>query len=284
MTYPLLELGGQGPLVHLAPANGFPPATYRAALAPVLAGHRVVNLPPRAMWFPVPPPPGAPGGWEGLADDLLAGLTAHALPPLVAIGHSFGAVATLIAAARAPERFRALALLDPTIVTPPIMDQLREQKRRGEPAIRPLAQGARKRRDRFDSPGEAFDYWREKPLFRDWSDEAVRVYAEAMLRPLPGGGYTLAWSPLWEAWYYESFHTETWSEVARLPNTLPVLVVGGERSDTFLPEARALLADALPWGTHRVLSGHGHLFPQSAPEATGRMLSEWLSGLALPPR
>jgi pimeloyl-ACP methyl ester carboxylesterase len=284
MPPPLLDLGGRGPLVHLAPANGFPPATYLPALTPILPRHRVVCLPPRAMWFPTPPVPDAPGEWDGLADDLLAGIEAHGLPPLLAIGHSFGAVATVIAAARAPARFRALALLDPTIFIPPVLDQIREQKRRGELASRPLAQGARKRRDRFESAQEAFAYWREKALFRDWSDDAVRRYAAAMLRPAPDGGFTLSWSPLWEAWYYESIHTETWSALARLPDTLPILVIGGERSDTFLPEARALLAGALPRGTHRVLPGHGHLFPHSAPEETGRMLSEWLSGLALPPR
>src|SRR5688572_21044160 len=89
MEHPLLELGGHGALLHLAPANGFPPATYLPALTPVLATHQVVSLPPRAMW-PGNPPPGAPGSWTELADDLLEGLSRHQLPPVIAVGHSFG--------------------------------------------------------------------------------------------------------------------------------------------------------------------------------------------------
>ena len=87
MTHPLIDLGGKGPLVHLAPANGFPPETYRAALGPVLARHRVVSLPPRAMWADEGSPPEAPGSWSTLADDLLAGMREHHLPPVIGVGH-----------------------------------------------------------------------------------------------------------------------------------------------------------------------------------------------------
>src|ERR1051326_6424365 len=74
MAYPLFDLGGSGPMVLLAPANGFPPETYTSALEPLLAGHRVVSLPPRAMWPDAGMPPERPGSWTELADDLLEGM------------------------------------------------------------------------------------------------------------------------------------------------------------------------------------------------------------------
>lgn len=284
MIHPLLELGGRGPLVHLAPANGFPPATYLPALMPVLEEHRVVSLPPRAMWPGIEPPPEAPGSWESLADDFLTGLRRHGLAPVIAVGHSFGAVASLLAAVRERSRFRALALLDPVIGPPAFMQEYREKRERGEMEFRPLAQGARKRRSRFATGADAFEYWRSKPLFADWSDDAVWRYTGAMLRPLPAGGFTLVWSPEWEAHYYESFYPDTWDEIARLDPSLPILVVGGGTSDTLLPEAVALLRERLPWATHVTIPGRGHLFPQSAPAETGRILTSWLSGLAPLPR
>src|ERR1041384_7174599 len=220
MAYPLFDLGGTGPLVHLAPANGFPPETYTSALEPLLPHHRVVSLPPRAMWSDAGPAPEQPGSWVTLAEDLLEGMRRHELPPVVAVGPSFGGGASLLAAVREPARFRGLALLDPTILPPAMMDELKEQRARGEMAFRPLVHGARKRRgrvsrtgggvrswgrraggagkrrDRFPSPGEAFDYWREKPLFSDWSDDAVSTYARAMLRASDdGGGLVLPWAP-----------------------------------------------------------------------------------------
>ena len=283
MEHPLLELGGHGPLLHLAPANGFPPATYLPALAPVLSRHRVVSLPPRAMWPGHGQPPHAPGSWTGLAEDLLAGFSRHQLPPVIAVGHSFGAVASLLAAVRDRSRFRALAMLDPVIPPPAAMQEYRDKQARGEVGFRPLVEGARRRRSRFDSGEEAFGYWRSKPLFGNWSDEALWRYTRAMLRPLPDGGFTLTWSPAWEAFYYESFYPGTWEEIPGLDPSLPVLVVGGATSDTLVPEAVALLRERIPWGTHLTIPGQGHLFPHSAPEETGKILSEWLSGLE-PPR
>lgn len=279
MPHPLVELGGHGPVVHLAPANGFPPETYLPALAPLLPDHRIVSLPPRAMWPDAGPPPETPGSWTTLGEDLLAGIRQHDLPPLIAVGHSFGAVASLLAAVRDRPRFRALAMLDPTILPPSIMDQLRAQRRTGEMSFRPLVQGARKRRERFSSEKEAFSYWRGKPLFTDWSDDAVARYAKAMLRPNGDGDFILTWPGAWEAHYYESFYTESWDDIGKLDPTLPILIVGGTESDTLLPEARDLLRERIPWATRKTLPGYGHLFPHAVPEQTGRILAEWVSGL-----
>jgi pimeloyl-ACP methyl ester carboxylesterase len=279
MTHPLLDLGGQGPLVLLAPANGFPPETYLPALDPVLASHQVVSLPPRAMWPDAGPAPEGVGSWTALAEDLLEGMRHYELPPVIAIGHSFGAVISVLAAVREPARFRALAMLDPTILPPPMMEAFREQRRRGEMAFRPMVQGARKRRDRFADVAEAFGYWRGKPLFSDWSDDAVRRYARAMLVPGELGEQTLVWRRDWEAYYYESFYPDTWSDLAKLNRSMPLLVVGGAESDTFLPDAAALLKERLPRATHVTLPGYGHLFPQAVPEQTGMILASWLDSL-----
>jgi pimeloyl-ACP methyl ester carboxylesterase len=278
MAHPLIDLGGSGPLVHLSPANGFPPETYLPALRPLLAGHRIVSLPPRALWPDAGAPPGTPGTWDSLADDLLEGIRRHALPPLIAVGHSFGAVVSMLAAIKDPEHFLGLALLDPTILPPRVMEQIREQRRKGE-TFRPLAAGARKRRSRFGSEAEAFAYWRDKPLFADWPDDAVRRYTRSMLEPGAAGDLVLRWPGTWEAHYYESFYTESWEAVDRLDRSLPVLIVGGSESDTLLPEASALLLEKLPQARHVTIPGYGHLFPQAAPEPTGNVLLDWVAGL-----
>lgn len=276
MPHPLIELGGSGPVVLLLPANGFPPETYLPAVEPLFARHRVVSLPPRAMWDDSGAAPAEPGSWLTLAEDLLEGMGRHALAPAPVVGHSFGAVTALLGALRAPARFRALALLDPTIWPPQQMAEFAAQRRAGEAASRQLVRRALTRRDRFASEAEAFAYWREKRLLSDWSDDALWRYTRAMLRPSPDGGFTLSWRRDWEAHYYESVYTETWDALGGLDRALPLLAVRGETSDTFLPEAAALLQATLPRTVLRVIPGRGHLFPQSAPEETGRILAEWV--------
>jgi pimeloyl-ACP methyl ester carboxylesterase len=286
MHQPLHDFGGFSakrtrqearPATHLAVANGFPPATYSAFVRPLLAGHRVVSLPPRALWPEVGSPPAQAGTWDQMADDLLAGWRALGIDRLVAVGHSYGGVASLLAAVREPERFEALVLLDPTIFPRQVMAEIAELRRDGRPARFELVEGARKRRSRFASVDEAFAFWRERSLFRLWPDETLRWYAESMTRAAADGdGVELTWTGEWEAWYYESFQVNTWEHAARLSPDIPLLVLAGGTSNTVRPEAVAEMREVWPHATIEVIPGHGHLFPQEMGEAAGRVVADWL--------
>lgn len=74
-------------------------------IAPDLRGHG------RSPWTP-------PWSFEAHVTDLLGVLDAHAAEPVTVVGHSFGAALALHLAAAAPERVRALVLLDPAIALP----------------------------------------------------------------------------------------------------------------------------------------------------------------------
>ncbi len=278
MTYPLIEHGGAGPILHWAPANGFPLSTYRPILDALSARFRCVTLPPRALWPEAGDPPAANGDWSELAVDLVAGIEHHGLRDIVAVGHSFGAVASLVAANLRRPLFRALVLLDPVILPGEMMERDAAAKRAGWlPDGHLLAKQAMRRRSRFPSRQEAFDTWRSRRLFADWSDAALTQYVDGALRPDGSGGFTLAWSAAWEAYYYLSFKVDTWREVARLDPTLPILVVAGADSNSFLPAARAEFEAAVPWAESRVIAGAGHLFPQADPESTLAVVGDWLS-------
>ncbi|MDX2139456.1 MAG: alpha/beta hydrolase, partial [Chloroflexota bacterium] len=267
MPQTLHEFGGAGAVMHLAVANGFPPETYTPLLAPLTAHYRVLSLPPRALWIP-PPATDTVRSWRDLADDLLAGLRAHDLRDVIAVGHSFGAVASLVAAAQEPQRFRALILLDPTIFPPHMLFTIRLMQTFGLQSRMPLVNGALKRRARFDTLDEAFIYWRGKRLFSDWSDDALRLYTKSVLHPSADGKLVLRWSPQWEARYYQTILTTTWRSVSQLRGKVPVLTLRGERSDTFFPAAAERLQRLLPDMRYSEIAEHGHLFPHTAPDAT----------------
>ncbi|MBL8163080.1 MAG: alpha/beta hydrolase [Anaerolineae bacterium] len=277
MPQPLLHLGGDGPLLHLAVANGFPPATYLPLLRPLFEAYRVICLPPRALW-PDEQPPAELREWDSLADDLLAGMQQHALDPVIAVGHSFGGIASVLAAMREPARFRALCLLDPTFLLPEWLAGL-EQLRSSGSVMQdfPLAQMALRRRRTFESAEAAFSNFRGKTAFRNWPDETLRLYAEHGTRPAANGqGVELAWSAEWEAYYYCTPYARLWSVLPQLSPTIPLLIVRGATSDTLLPQAVEMLRGVLPHMHTVEIDGHGHLFPQSAPKETASIIQAWL--------
>ena len=277
MNQPLYDFGGSGPVMHLALANGFPPLTYRPLMLPFSDRFRVVSLPPRPLWLDPPPPDSAPS-WRTLAVDLLAGFEAYGLDSLIGVGHSFGGIATMLAAIDQPERFRALVLLDPTMLPPHVLRMVDEARAAGTDHRMPMVEAALRRRIDFANRDEAFAYWREKPLFADWSDEALWLYVDSLTRPADGGaGLDLTWSREWEAHYYRTLFTETWQEAPKLSPQLPVLAIRGTTTNAFVAEAADAFRASLPHATLVEIEGHGHLFPQSAPDQTQAIIAGWLA-------
>lgn len=191
----------------------------------------------------------------------------------------------MLAAIREPSRFRALILLDPTILRlPPLFDWVMwglQRIGRAEtiPVIGRLAGGAIRRRNTFESVDAAVNYFREKPLFSDWPEETVRLYAESALQPATNGSERqLRWSPDWEAQAYRVIYPFPWRDVPKLRGLLPVLTLRGTQTDTFLRPAAEKMRAILPDMTYHEIEG-GHLFPQSAPTATATIIGEWLAGL-----
>lgn len=272
--FPLYAFGGEGTVIHLAVANGFPPAVYEPLLRPVTADFRVLSLPPRPLW-PGEQPPDQLHDWQMTADDLLDGLRNHNLTDVIAIGHSFGGVASMLAVLADPARFRALCLLDPTILPPPALDYMAQMQAEGNIGEFPLVQGALRRRAQFESAEAAYAYFKTRPLFQNWPDETVRLYAESGTRPTTNGGVELAWSPAWEAYIFSTLYTRTWDVLSRL--SLPLLVIRGGESDTFIPEAAAQIQHLLPDTTYAEIAGHGHLFPMSAADTTAPIIQKWLA-------
>jgi pimeloyl-ACP methyl ester carboxylesterase len=275
------------PVLHLAVANGFPPQTYEPLLKPLTDRYHIVSLPPRPLWTD-PPPPKSVKSWKSLAEDLLAGLKQYNLTNVIAVGHSFGGIASMLAAIAEPQRFRALVLLDPTILPPPILLAAKLLRPLGVNSRNALVQGARRRRSQFADADEAFAYWRGKTLFTDWSDETLRLYVQGLTRPASNangsatrGGIELTWSPEWEAYYYTLLFPDSWRYVPKLRGLLPVLTIRGTTSNTFFPNAAARMRRILPDMTYAEIEGHGHLFPQSAPDQTRQIIEKWLAAKAL---
>jgi pimeloyl-ACP methyl ester carboxylesterase len=267
------DFGGRGPLLHLAHANGFPPGTYRLLAGALAAEHHVVALPARPLW-----PGSRPeeiDSWRPLADDLVRGLEALDAPGLIGAGHSLGGVLTLWAAIARPDLFRAVILIDPVILPPHWLWGLRLLRLLGLGQRQPLVRGALHRRRTWPDRRACFRHYRGKALFDRWSDAALWDYVNSGTSPLPGGGVTLRYPPEWEARIFATPPTGIWRDVPRLDR--PALILRGEHSQTFRPEALARLGRLLPGARLGTVAGAGHLLPMEQPAAIAAAIHDFLA-------
>lgn len=270
-----LDFGGVGPVMHLAPANGFPPESYRP-LAVVLTDHfQVVGYRPRPLW-----PGSRPAEmrhWRDLATDLLNDLEERGGGPFIGIGHSLGGILTLYAALARPALFRCLVLLDPVLLPRHMLPLVWLSRRIGQEHRSPLAQGAARRRDRFSSVDEARQRYHRRGAFTDFVPDALEGYLEGGLRSEGDEAVTLAWPKSWEAHIFAKVPIDTWDAVGRLG--LPLLLMRGTNSDLIIDRSWRQLKRHLPAAQLGEISG-GHMFPLERPEETAQAIIRFVDSLS----
>ncbi|MBI4311674.1 MAG: alpha/beta hydrolase [Chloroflexi bacterium] len=206
--------------------------------------------------------PEPPYRWRSFAEDVAAVADSLDLRQAVGVGHSMGGYVVTFAAALRPERFGGLALVDPTIPSP----DRPFQPRNGE---HPVA----RRRDRWDSPQEMFDRFRDRPPFNTWTDEALVDYCVGGLLAAPDGkGYVLACPPRIEASMYGSaISHEVFDHLDKIRGPVHVLRARprtpSDTPDSFGPSVTwPGLAGHLAQGMDFPMPEHSHFIPQEAPE------------------
>ena len=142
---------------------------------------------------------------------------------------------------------------------------------------RKMVVGALNRGRHWDSAEAAYVYFRGKRLFTRFSDAAVRTYSDSMVAPDPAGGVSIVFPPEWEARLYETVPTDVW----QLPKQIkvPILVIRGGLSDTFLAESAAKFSRLNPRAKMITFDDAGHLIAQERPEQVGQAIVEFLKDL-----
>lgn len=285
MIYPIYKFCSSGnQIINLAPANGFPPPVYRPMLGRFCDDYKVISLLPRALWPDQDVPDNYINWKEGLAHDLDQGIDAYKLENLIAIGHSFGGIASILSVIRDPSRFKALILLDPTLMSQEILNLMIQLRNEGGLDKFPLAARALKRRRTFDNYESALAYFKEKALFSAWHPDALKNYVYEGMTTVSdmddGKSVTMLWPPAWEAYYFTTIYTEIWDDIPLLDGLVPTLVVRGGDTDTFLEDSEAKMRKLVPNAIYKTLEGHGHLFPMTAPDETARFIQQFLKTLS----
>jgi pimeloyl-ACP methyl ester carboxylesterase len=276
MSVPELDFGGQGTTLVFLHANGYPPACYRPLLE-LLSRHFRVRAPLlRPLWSNEEA--SRLEDWHIFSRDLLQYLQENALDSVIGVGHSIGAVTLLRAALWQPQPFRALVLLDPVLFRPSFMLFWNLVRALGLGyRMHPLIPLALRRRRTFDNLELVFKAYRQRPVFRYFSDESLWAYIRGIVQPAQDGTYTLIYPPEWEARIYFTGVWRDWDIWRHVPHLRPpTLILRGAETDTFLEPTARLLQRRAPHVQVQTLEKTTHLLPLERPQAVAEAIHSFL--------
>ncbi len=278
------DLGGGGPPLILAHATGFHGLVWLPLAAALRDTYHCWAFDSRGHGASERAPDGN-YDWDGFALDVLA-VTA-ALPRRSgqerprAVGHSSGGAALLLAEESMPGTFGALYCYEPVV---PIHED--ESKDAGHSdghsdgdsdgdgvasTANPLAAGARRRREVFESRAAALDNYAAKPPFTDFDPAALEAYVEWGFHDLPDGTVRLACRREDEARVYEqAWHHRAYQHLGRV--ACPVALASGGRHAHFGIEVITAVAARLGNGARTSVEVHqelGHFGPLERPAVIG---------------
>ena len=270
-----LDWGGNGRQAHFLHANGFCAGTYTPFLNHLTGVFRVIASDVRGHGESTFPGTRRIRNWNVFADDLKAIVEGVMTPPVIGIGHSLGAVTTCIAAARYPQLFSAIILLDPVFLPARLRWKIALIRLLGLRSWLPLARGARQRKRSFSSKQSALRrFVAGRGIFKSWSAEFVEAYMECGLLEHDTEKAILRCDPELEAQIFESVPLNVWQTVARV--SCPILAIRGEHSDTFLPESGRRLELIAASSRVVTLPAAGHFFPMEKPELAAKEITDFI--------
>lgn len=275
---PYFDLDGDGQPLHFLHANGYPPACYKSLFELLQAQYHVFGMLLRPLWKDSNP--NDIKDWQPFSEDLLQFLEPPQPAPVIGVGHSIGAVVTLRAALRDPNKFRALILIDPVLFVPQFTYLWSVVRMFGlGDRVHPLIPGAKRRRRIFDDRETVYRRYRNRAVFRYMSDENLRIYIDGITRPREDGSYELVYSPEWEVQIYRAGiqDFDIWRGLPELE--VPTLFLRGAETDTFMESAAKLIKRKQPRARVETLDKSTHLLPLERPREVFDIMQSFLKTL-----
>jgi pimeloyl-ACP methyl ester carboxylesterase len=210
--------------------------------------------------------------WGDLARDLRGAVESYGFRGSIAVGHSLGGVLSILAEAARPGLFSRLVLIDPVVFTGRRTLLWGVSKVLGLGRWLPLVRGARRRRDRFPDRRTVRDVYSGKPVFSTWEPQVLDDYVRAGFCEADGT-VVLRYPRAWEARIFELAPASVWRHLRRID--VPMLVLRGGRSDTFVAEAARRAERFLPNATIVEIPELTHFLPMEQPAAVADLIASW---------
>lgn len=260
----------RGAPAHFYGGNGFATGGYLPLLTKLSERFELSSLALRGYWQDLPTLKKLTR--EQDAEMLIEFLEKTQDKPVVGIGHSQGATATAIAAAKRPELFSQLYLIEPVTFTKPqklVMDLMPAKlKINYEPF-----KSTRAKQAEWQSIEAYYDYLRAHRAFKRIDDDHLYVFAKNSLVQ-EGQKYRLLFMPEQELASY--FDTPFINDALKTLNhiALPYTLLIGKPSIFISQKVRKVWKNLVPTTQIIELSDNGHLLPMEAPVQCANLIVE----------
>lgn len=267
---PFTDFGGTGEQMHFAHANGYPPGCYEELIDLLKVDFSIKAQHFRPLWDDNHR---QLKNWKQFSDDMITAFDQEGIRGTIGIGHSMGAITSMVSAVMRPELFSKLILIDPVIMPSKAYRMTGWLPVALIKKIFPIAKIAAKRRDRWESKEVLFESFRKKKIFRSISDHGLKLFAEHATKPAPEGGIMLAYSREWETQVYCT-PIQPWPYLEKVEH--PTLVIKAENSNVITNSVRASIQSTVQNGTFVEVEDSSHLVPMEQPEALADIIKNWI--------
>jgi pimeloyl-ACP methyl ester carboxylesterase len=263
------DWGGSGETLLFAHPTGFLGAVWLPVIRRLRAAGfdgRIYTFDQRGHGLSSKPDEGYQ--WRHFIDDVRALAASLDLEGAIGIGHSAGATTLAGVAAEDPQRLRRLLLIDPILIEPAGHESGKAN---------PMSMRTRTRRLVWSSREELFESFRSRPPYDTWGEEALRAYVDHGTFERPDGEIELLCPGRIEAQVYQNAASVDGYALLRTLS-IPVLLVRGERSDSFSAERASRALACLQNGRLMTIENATHFVPMELPDLTASLVLSELRG------
>lgn len=259
---------------HFYGGNGFALGVYEPLLSDLAQHLNITALTMRGEWYDKPTADKMTR--EEDADVLIEFLQKTQDKPIIGIGHSQGATATTMAAAKRPDLFSALYLLEPVTFTNQ-QGKLYSLVPRMVKMTREPFKSTQVKQANWGSVDAYYQFLRRHKAYKRITDEHLLTYAKNSLEPGEQAELTLRFSPKQELANY--FGTPLIMKPLQqliADNKVPVQLIIGKPSMFISQQVRQMWDKFVPNEQMTVLNDYGHLLPLEAPELCAKLIFQKL--------
>ena len=210
--------------------------------------------------------------WKIYCDDLIKSVelfVEKTQKPIILSGHSMGAASAIQVAAIRPDLVSGLVLVDPVLMTNKIKVIFKIGRKyplfKNFPIIKQgmmMSEATKKRRRDWKSKEEIFNSYKNKLIFKTWTETTIRNYIDGGTE-LIGDETRLTCDPLWEAATFSSWKHDAMGLIDKL--NCPITLLQAEFNSTARGNGPIKLMQQDKLGVHKIVKGSTHFLPMEFP-------------------
>lgn len=258
------------PTAHFYGGNGFPVGCYLPLIEQLQSNFDLTSLALRGYWLDKPTANKLTR--EEDADVLIKFLEKTQDKPVIGIGHSQGATATAIAAAKRPELFSKLYLIEPVTFTKAQTWAYNLLPRALKMTQEPF-KSTQAKQNNWQSVADYLAHLRALKAFRRIDDKHLQIFAEHSLTKT-NNGYQLIFEPKQELANY--FGTPFIDDALKTlsQQQIPFTLILGKPTLFVSQKVRNNWQHFISNEQIITLNDFGHLLPMEAPEICAQLISK----------